>query len=63
MPRNLDELNASHRRNRLEARYYSLKQQIALMNGQRSLSPEEQLLVANLKREKLAMKDELAQLG
>jgi len=63
MPRNLDELHATHYRNSLEKRYLTLKQQIAVMDSQVSLSPDEQLLISNLKRKKLAMKDELAQLG
>lgn len=63
MPRNLDELNSSHHRDRLEKSYLTIKEQIAVMDSQLSLSPEEQLLIANLKRKKLAMKDELAQIG
>lgn len=62
MPRNLEQLNASYRRNRLEERYISLKRQIAVMDRQLSLSPDEQVLIAVLKREKLAMKDALANL-
>lgn len=39
-----------------------LKQQVAAMSKRKALSPDEQLAVSEMKRRKLAMKDELAQL-
>lgn len=63
MPRNIEKLNATYRRTRLQEQYLSLKEQIAMMDSRLSLSPEEQLLVSSLKRQKLAMKDELSRLG
>ena len=62
MPRNLEKLNATYRRSRLQERYMSLKRQIAMMDRQVSLSPDEQTLISALKRQKLAMKDALARL-
>lgn len=62
MPRNLDKLTSSHQRSRLQERYMSLKQQIAVMDRRVSLSPDEQILISALKRQKLAMKDALARL-
>ena len=63
MPRNIENLKSRYHRSRLQEQYLSLKEQIAMMDSRLSLSPDEQLLVSSLKRQKLAMKDELARLG
>lgn len=46
----------------LERRHSDLKQQVRALDGQRHLSTEQQILVATLKKEKLATKDELTSL-
>ncbi|MDH5491980.1 MAG: YdcH family protein [Myxococcales bacterium] len=45
---------------RLEKKHANLKQQIAALEGKGYLSEEDQLLRQNLKKQKLATKDELA---
>ena len=42
---------------RLERRHYALKEQIAELDGHRYLTVSEQLLVHELKKERLATKD------
>ncbi|MDD9947676.1 MAG: YdcH family protein [Myxococcales bacterium] len=49
----------SHRYLRLERRYLDLKAKVRELDGQVSLTPEEQLQVVVLKRRKLALKDAL----
>lgn len=44
---------------RLEKRHVALKEQIALLDSQRHLTVAEQLLVHELKKERLATKDQL----
>jgi len=45
---------------RLEKRHWALKQQIADLDRQRYLTTSEQLALHDLKKQKLAAKDELA---
>ena len=63
MHRDMNRQTSEHHRNHLESRYLSLKEQIAALSRRRSLSSEEQMMVSSMKRQKLAMKDELARLG
>lgn len=44
---------------RLEKRHWALKQQIAVLDSQRFLTTAEQLALHDLKKQKLATKDEL----
>jgi hypothetical protein len=42
---------------RLERRHWTLKEQVAQLDGQRFLTPSEQLALLDLKKQKLATKD------
>lgn len=44
---------------RLERRHWTLKEQVAQLDGQRFLTASEQLALHDLKKQKLATKDEL----
>lgn len=59
MPKLSIRQNSEHHRTHLESRYQSLKEQIAELSRRRSLSSDEQLMMSSMKRQKLAMKDEL----
>jgi hypothetical protein len=45
---------------RLEKRHWALKQQVAELDGQRFLTTAEQAALLDLKKQKLATKDQLA---
>ena len=47
---------------RLERRHWTLKQQVAELDAQRFLTTTEQLALHDLKKQKLATKDQLADL-
>lgn len=47
---------------RLQRRHHQLKARVAELDSRLSLSPKEQFLVAELKKKKLATKDELQDL-
>lgn len=53
-------IRANYTYTRLQRRYLDLKARVAELDGQRSLTPEEQVEVVALKRRKLALKDALA---
>jgi hypothetical protein len=44
---------------RLERRHWTLKEQVAQLDGQRFLTASEQLALHDLKKQKLATKDQL----
>ena len=46
----------------LQTRYLALKAQVEVLDSRKYLTPEEQLEISTLKRQKLAARDALAQL-
>jgi hypothetical protein len=60
--RKLDQQSQHTQMERLEKRHWALKQQVAELDGQRFLTPSEQLALLELKKQKLATKDLLADL-
>jgi hypothetical protein len=60
--RKLDQQSHQSQMERLERRHWALKQQVAELDGQRFLTYSEQLALHDLKKQKLATKDLLADL-
>ena len=62
MSRKLDQQSQLSQMERLEKRHWTLKHQVAELDGQRFLTPSEQRALLDLKKQKLATKDLLADL-
>jgi hypothetical protein len=59
MQKTTRKLDPQSQMDRLEKRHWALKQQIAELDAQRFLTTAEQLALHDLKKQKLATKDEL----